>query len=36
MTIFGREPALLLGAADALIAVAVGFGWHLTPEQVSR
>lgn len=31
---FGREPALWLGAISALIAVAVGFGLDVTPEQV--
>lgn len=31
---FGREPALLLGALNAIIAVAVGFGLDVTPEQV--
>ena len=29
-----REPALILGAINALIAVGVGFGLKLTPEQV--
>lgn len=33
--IWNREPALILGAVQALIAVAVGFGLDLTPEQVS-
>jgi len=32
--IFKREPALILGALNALIAVAVGFGLDITPEQV--
>ena len=33
-SLFGREPALILGAVNALIAVAVGFGLNITPEQV--
>ena len=32
--LFGREPALVLGALNALIAVAVGFGLNVSPEQV--
>ena len=32
--LFGREPALILGAVNALLAVAVGFGLDVTPEQV--
>lgn len=32
--IFGREPALVLGALNALLAVAVGFGLDVSPEQV--
>lgn len=32
---FSREPAVWLGLVQALIAVAVGFGLDLTPEQVS-
>lgn len=31
---FGREPALILGALTALIALAVGFGLDVTEEQV--
>jgi hypothetical protein len=31
---FGREPALWLGAINAIIAVAVGFGLDIDPEQV--
>jgi hypothetical protein len=30
----GREPALILGLVNALLAVAVGFGLQVTPEQV--
>lgn len=33
--IWNREPALILGAVQALIALAVGFGLNLSPEQVS-
>lgn len=29
-----REPALILGAINALVALAVGFGLDITPEQV--
>lgn len=28
------EPALILGAVNALIALGVGFGLHVTPQQV--
>ena len=28
------EPVLILGAVNALLALAVGFGLHVTPEQV--
>jgi hypothetical protein len=31
---FGREPALILGAVNALIALAVGFGLDVTTQQV--
>lgn len=31
--IFGREPALVLAAIQAGIALAVGFGLDLSPEQ---
>lgn len=31
---FGREPALILGAVNALLAAAVGFGLDITPDQV--
>lgn len=34
-TIFGREPAVILGALNALLAVAAGFGIGLTGEQVA-
>lgn len=30
----GSEPALILGAVNAVIALAVGFGLHWTAEQV--
>lgn len=33
-TLLGREPALILGAINAILAVAVGFGLAVTPEQV--
>lgn len=32
-TIFGREPALVLGLVQAIIVLAVTFGLRLTPEQ---
>jgi hypothetical protein len=32
--LFKREPALLIGALNALLAVGVGFGLDVTPEQV--
>lgn len=28
------EPALILGAVNALLALAVGFGLNITPQQV--
>lgn len=31
---FGREPALIIGATQALIALAVAFGLDLSPEQI--
>lgn len=34
--LWGREPALILGVANALLALAVGFGLDVTPEQVGR
>ena len=30
---FGREPALILAAVQAGIALGVGFGWRITQEQ---
>ncbi len=33
--VFGREPALFLGAVAAIITLAVGFGLNVTPEQVA-
>ena len=32
---FGREPALILGAVNALVVLAVGFGLDVTGEQVA-
>lgn len=32
--LWNREPALVLGAVQALVALAVAFGLHLTSEQV--
>lgn len=31
---FGREPALIIGAINAILAVAVGFGLAVSPAQV--
>lgn len=31
--LFDREPAVTLGVAQALIALAIGFGAHITPQQ---
>lgn len=31
---FGREPALILGLVQAALALAVGFGLHLSTEQM--
>lgn len=28
------EPALILGAVNAILALAVGFGLHVSPQQV--
>lgn len=33
-SLWGREPALIIGLAQAGAAVAVGFGADVTPEQV--
>lgn len=33
-SLFGREPALIIGAIGALIALGVGFGLPVTPAQV--
>jgi hypothetical protein len=33
-SLFSREPALILGLVNGLIALAVGFGLPVTPEQV--
>jgi hypothetical protein len=33
--IWNREPALVVAAVNALIALAVGFGLELEPEQVA-
>jgi hypothetical protein len=32
-TIFGREPALILAAVQAALALAIGFGLHVSAEQ---
>ena len=32
--LFGREPALVMGALNAIIALAVGFGLDLSPDQI--
>jgi len=32
-TIFGREPALILAAIQAALALAIGFGLHVSAEQ---
>lgn len=34
-TIFGREPALILGLVQTLLALGIGFGLDLTGEQVA-
>lgn len=31
---FGREPAVIIGVVNAAIALAVGFGLNVSPEQV--
>ena len=33
--IFDREPALILAAVQALLALAIGFGLDITTEQVA-
>ena len=33
--IFNREPALILAAVQAVLAVAIGFGLDVTPEQLA-
>lgn len=33
-TLWGREPAMIVGLAQALLALGVGFGLHVTPEQM--
>lgn len=33
-TLWGREPALIVGAVQAVLALAVAFGVDLTPQQV--
>lgn len=33
MTIFGREPVVILAAVNAFVALAVGFGLDMTGEQ---
>ena len=33
-SIWGREPALILGALQAVVALAISFGLDLSPEQV--
>jgi hypothetical protein len=35
MSLFDREPALILGAVNAAIALAVGFGLEISVEQAS-
>lgn len=32
-TLWNREPALILGAVQAILALAIAFGADLTPEQ---
>lgn len=34
-TMFNREPALILAAVQAVLAVAIGFGLDVSPEQLS-
>lgn len=33
--LWGREPALILGAVQTLLALAVGFGLNISTEQVA-
>jgi membrane associated rhomboid family serine protease len=33
--ILGREPALILGALQAILALGVGFGLKLSPDQMA-
>lgn len=33
--LFNREPALILAAVQAVLAVAIGFGLDVTPEQLA-
>ena len=33
--LFNREPALILAAVQAVLAVAIGFGLDVSPEQLS-
>lgn len=35
MTILGREPALILAALQALLALGVGFGLNISAEQIA-
>ena len=34
-TLWGREPALIIAAIQALLALGVGFGLRVTPEQMA-
>lgn len=34
MNVLKVEPALVVGAVQAILALVVAFGFHLTPEQV--
>ena len=33
-SLFGREPAMIMAALQSLLALAVGFGLDITPEQI--
>lgn len=35
-TLWGREPVLFLAVVQASLALAIGFGWHLTGDQVAE